>query len=86
MFTILEVRDELRSYTDPSWFDKPAGTLASAAEPGDLRRDGIDLAKLPAAISLASQAKLSFCADCAHPTYLAQPSRILFAVARADPE
>jgi manganese oxidase len=48
MFTILKVRDQLRNYTDPGWYDNPPGTLASAAEPGDLRRDGIDLAKPPA--------------------------------------
>jgi FtsP/CotA-like multicopper oxidase with cupredoxin domain len=47
MFTILKVRDKLESYADPGWYDNPAGTLASAAETNELRRDGIDPKKAP---------------------------------------
>jgi FtsP/CotA-like multicopper oxidase with cupredoxin domain len=42
MFTILKVRNHLASYADPGWYDNPAGTLASEASAGDLKRDGID--------------------------------------------
>ena len=30
MFTILKVREGLKGYADPGWYDAPAGTLASA--------------------------------------------------------
>jgi FtsP/CotA-like multicopper oxidase with cupredoxin domain len=43
MFTILKVRDGIVGYRDPGWYDNPEGTLASAAEAGDLHRDGIDV-------------------------------------------
>jgi manganese oxidase len=43
MFTILKVRDGLVGYRDPGWYDNPEGTLATAAEANDLRRDGIDV-------------------------------------------
>jgi hypothetical protein len=44
MFTILKVRDELPSDgSDPGWFKDPPGTVASAADPGELERDGINL-------------------------------------------
>ena len=49
MFTILKVRDHLRSYKDPGWYQNPHGTLASAASAHDLRRDGIDPEKAPGA-------------------------------------
>jgi FtsP/CotA-like multicopper oxidase with cupredoxin domain len=41
MFTILKVRDELRSYEDPGWYANPPGTEAMLATPEDLRADGI---------------------------------------------
>ncbi len=47
MFTVLKVRDELTSYQDPGWYDNPRGTLASAATPADLHRDGIDPGAAP---------------------------------------
>jgi hypothetical protein len=43
MFTILKVREELPSYDDPGWYEYPAGTVASVADPGDLHRDGIEV-------------------------------------------
>jgi hypothetical protein len=43
MFTILKVRANLNNYYDPSWYEHPAGTVASAATAGDLHRDGIDV-------------------------------------------
>jgi FtsP/CotA-like multicopper oxidase with cupredoxin domain len=47
MFTILKTRDGIRGYADPGWYDDPPGTLATAARPEDLRRDGIDLSRPP---------------------------------------
>jgi FtsP/CotA-like multicopper oxidase with cupredoxin domain len=41
MFTILKVRDDLKSYADPGWYQAPPGTLASLASKEDLDRDGI---------------------------------------------
>jgi hypothetical protein len=43
MFTILKVRDDLKSYDDPGWYQHPPGTLASLATDNDMRRDGIDI-------------------------------------------
>ena len=48
MFTILKVRDDLKSYDDPGWYKYPTGTLASAASADELKRDGIDLPSKPA--------------------------------------
>ncbi|WP_373045720.1 multicopper oxidase family protein [Vulgatibacter sp.] len=42
MFTVLKVRDGIRTYEDPGWYDVPAGTLADRADPAELERDGID--------------------------------------------
>ena len=41
MFTVLKVRDGIRSYADPGWYENPPGTLASLATAGDLSRNGI---------------------------------------------
>jgi len=42
MFTIVKVRDQLRSYDeDPGWYKHPAGTVALKASAADLARDGI---------------------------------------------
>jgi len=49
MFTVLKVRDGIRGYKDPGWYDNPLGTLAGEAAPADLRRDGIDVQRPPAA-------------------------------------
>jgi hypothetical protein len=43
MFTVLKVRDHLRGYADPGWYENPAGTLATVAPAEDLRRDGIEV-------------------------------------------
>ncbi len=43
MFTLFKVRDHLTGYADPGFYEAPAGTLASAAAPEDLRRDGVDV-------------------------------------------
>ncbi len=43
MFTIVKVRDDLKSYDDPGWYRHPPGTLASLATAGDLSRDGIQV-------------------------------------------
>ena len=43
MFTIMKVRDHLRSYNEDSgWYEHPTGTVAMKADDVDLRRDGID--------------------------------------------
>jgi hypothetical protein len=49
MFTILKVRDRLRSFEDPGWYENPAGTLAVEALAADLQRDGVDPERPPAA-------------------------------------
>ena len=41
MFTVLKVREHLRSYEDPGWYRHPPGTVADLASAKDLRRDGI---------------------------------------------
>jgi len=44
MFTLLKVRDRLRSYDrDPGWYKHPRGTVALKARAKDLARDGIDV-------------------------------------------
>jgi hypothetical protein len=42
MFTVLKVRENLKSYADPGWYENPKGTLASAASDADLKKDGIN--------------------------------------------
>jgi hypothetical protein len=49
MFTIMKVRDHLKGYADPGWYDSPPGTLAGEAAAEDLTRDGIDVDRPPAA-------------------------------------
>jgi hypothetical protein len=46
MFTVLKVRENLTSYTDPGWYKPPPGTVAQAASKQDLERDGIQGAKM----------------------------------------
>jgi FtsP/CotA-like multicopper oxidase with cupredoxin domain len=42
MFTILKVREDLKSYKkDPGWYQHPAGTMSVAATAEELARDGI---------------------------------------------
>ncbi|HLL53535.1 MAG TPA: copper oxidase [Myxococcaceae bacterium] len=43
MFTVMKVRDTLRNYEDPGWYENPPGTLATTAVDADLARDGIDV-------------------------------------------
>jgi FtsP/CotA-like multicopper oxidase with cupredoxin domain len=42
MFTLLKVRERLTGDGDPGWYQHPAGTVAVAATPDELRRDGIE--------------------------------------------
>jgi hypothetical protein len=42
MFTVLKVREDLKTYDDPGWYEHPKGTVAAPAVEEDLRRDGID--------------------------------------------
>jgi len=47
LFTIMKVRDQLKSYDeDPGWYKHPPGTVALRASDDELRRDGIDVSKL----------------------------------------
>jgi manganese oxidase len=47
LFTIMKVRNQLRSYDeDPGWYKHPPGTVALKATDEELRRDGIDASKL----------------------------------------
>jgi hypothetical protein len=43
MFTILKVRENLAGYDDPGWYAHPKGTVADAADPDAMRRDGIEV-------------------------------------------
>ena len=46
LFTIMKVRDQLKSYDeDPGWYKHPPGTVALRASDEELRRDGIDVTK-----------------------------------------
>jgi hypothetical protein len=47
MFTILKVRENLKGYADPGWYDMPKGTLATTAVASDMHRDGIDPKRAP---------------------------------------
>jgi len=49
MFTILKVRDGIRGYKDPGWYENPPGTVATTAAAADLRGDGIDVEHPPRA-------------------------------------
>jgi len=54
MFTILKVREALKGYADPGWYEAPQGTLAEAAPAGDLTRDGIDVNAAPRGLADAT--------------------------------
>ena len=41
MFTVLKVRDQLSSSEDPGWYRQPPNSMARAATPNELKRDGI---------------------------------------------
>lgn len=43
MFTIVKIRKDLTTYDDPGWYQDPPDTVAIAATPDQLRRDGIAL-------------------------------------------
>src|SRR5688572_895839 len=45
MFSIIKVRDGLKSYEDPGWYRHPPGTVADVAHPDELKRDGIVIRK-----------------------------------------
>jgi hypothetical protein len=56
MFTIIKVRDRLKSYEkDPGWYQHPRGTVSLNAGAADLARDGIDV-QAPAHRASAPQA------------------------------
>ena len=42
MFTILKVREHLKSYADPGWYRHPRAYLSHKATTGDMKRDGIE--------------------------------------------
>ena len=43
LFTIVKVRDQLKSYDeDPGWYKHPPGTVALKASDAELARDGIN--------------------------------------------
>jgi hypothetical protein len=42
MFTILKVREALQEAADAGWYANPPGSLARAAEPEEMRADGIE--------------------------------------------
>jgi len=39
MFTILKVREQLKSYADPGWYEHPDGTVAKPASKGQVAKD-----------------------------------------------
>ena len=41
MFTMLKVRERVTGQADPGWYADPAGTVARAATPDELRKDGV---------------------------------------------
>ncbi len=43
MFTVLKVRERLRGYADPGWFENPRGTQALVADAEELLRDEVDV-------------------------------------------
>lgn len=43
MFTVLKVRERAAGQADPGWYADPAGTVARAATPEELRRDGVNI-------------------------------------------
>jgi hypothetical protein len=43
MFTVVKVREGLKSYDDPGEYAHPEGTVAGPAVEEDLRRDGVDV-------------------------------------------
>jgi manganese oxidase len=43
MFTILKVREQLKGYEDPGWYQVPKGTLSVQATTEELKRDGIEV-------------------------------------------
>lgn len=43
MFTVLKVRDHIRSYEDPGWYENPPGTVAREVTKEELERDGVEV-------------------------------------------
>ncbi len=41
MFTLVKVRDQLKNYDDPGWYQHPEGTVAEQASAEELARDGV---------------------------------------------
>ena len=51
MFTILKVRDGIKTYEDPGWYSPPPDTRADVAPHRDLRRDGVNPHVVPPVIA-----------------------------------
>jgi FtsP/CotA-like multicopper oxidase with cupredoxin domain len=47
MFTILKVREDLKTYDDPGWYEMPPGTQARQATEAELKVDGIAVPPAP---------------------------------------
>ena len=43
MFTILKVRDDIKSYEEPGWYTAPSQSIANVASESAMRRDGIKI-------------------------------------------
>ncbi|HMJ14662.1 MAG TPA: copper oxidase [Polyangiaceae bacterium] len=43
MFTLFKVRENLKNYDDPGWYEHPAGTVAELAKQQELARDGVKI-------------------------------------------
>ncbi len=54
MFTVMKVRQGLKSYADPGWYENPPGTLSLEADPAELARDGVDVRSAPQGDSSAT--------------------------------
>jgi manganese oxidase len=38
MFTVVKVRDGLKNYSDPGWYENPPGTVAKKLNLGELKQ------------------------------------------------
>jgi manganese oxidase len=56
MFTVVKVRENLKSYDDPGWYAHPEGTVAGPATDDELRRDAVDVRSAEASPSAPSPA------------------------------
>jgi FtsP/CotA-like multicopper oxidase with cupredoxin domain len=56
MFTIVKVRENLKSYDDPGWYENPPGTLATLAGNEEMQRD---LGEIPQTKSMDKDMKMN---------------------------